>query len=257
MNILKQMDNKELKIYPVKVDRGKLNEISKYPLCDIPSLILIVGRVKAGKSVLLNNLCLRPEFYGNDYQIRIFISPSAYNDAINKHIVDNFDFVFTEYSDELIDELIEMIEKDETPDRYLIVFDDIVGTNAGSRRGKADKITTLSTLYRHIGNKDIEGKLSIIITTQYFKHITPILRNQCSGVYICGEFSKKELAKIAEAYSFFGGGDEEFINLYNMARETPHDILFLNVNSMEARQNHNKILWSHKEHIEKRNKQTN
>lgn len=244
----------DLTIYPVKVDKSKLNEIQKYPLCDIPSLILIVGRVKAGKSVLLNNLVLRPEFYGNDYQVKILISPSAYNDAINKHMVDNFQFIFTEYTDELIDELIDMIEADDSPDRYLIVFDDIVGTNAGSRRGKADKITTLSTMFRHIGNKNMEGKLSIIITTQYFKHITPILRNQCSGVYICGEFSKRELNKIAEAYSFFGGSDDAFIELYNTAREGAHDILFLNVNSMEARQNHNRVLWSYDEHIKARAK---
>ena len=246
----------DLAILPVKIDRSKLNEVEKYPLCDIPSLILIVGRVKAGKSVLLNNLVLRPEFYGKDYQVKIFISPSAYNDAINKHIVDNFDYVFTEYSDDLIDELIELIENDDTDDRYLIVFDDIIGTTAGSRRGKADKITTLSTMFRHIGNAKMEGKLSLIITTQYFKHITPILRNQCSGIYICGEFSKKEINKIAEAYSFFGGSDEAFIELYNQAREGAHDILFLNVNSMEARQNHGRVLWSYKEHIKKRAEQS-
>jgi hypothetical protein len=144
-----------------------------------------------------------------------------------------------------------MIEKDQSDDRYLVLFDDIVGTNAGSRRGKADKITQLSTLYRHIGNGEKEGKLSIAICVQYFKHITPILRNQCSGVYICGSYTDKELKKIAEAYGFFGGSEKAFMELHKQARRKPHDFLFLNVHTMEARRNHTDLLWSYNEEMEK------
>ena len=156
-------DLKDLTIYPLNIDDSKLNETDKYPMCNIPHLILINGRVKAGKSVLASNLYLNPNMYGNDFQVKILVSPSAYNDAMNQHLINDFDYVFTEYTDELVDELIDMIEKDNSDDKYLVLFDDIVGTNAGSRRGKADKITSLSTLYRHIGNGDKEGKLSIAI----------------------------------------------------------------------------------------------
>jgi len=248
------LKNNDYEVYPLKIDNSKLNEIQKPVLCDIPHLILINGRVKAGKSVLCSNLYLSPRFYGNDFQVKILVSPSAYNDATNSHMIKEFDFIFTEYSDELIDELIDMIEKDESDDRYLIIFDDIVGTHAGSRRGKADKITQLSTLYRHIGNGNKEGKLSICLCVQYFKHITPILRNQASGVYICGEYTDKELKKIADAYGFFGGSEKRFLELHKEARQKPHDFLFLNVNKMEARRNHTHLLWDYKSHIEGMNK---
>jgi hypothetical protein len=244
---------KDLKILPLNIDTSKLNEIEKYPLCDIPHLLLLVGRVKSGKSVLINNLYLNKNMYGDDFQVKILVSPSAYNDAMNKHLIKDFDYIFTEYSDDLVEELIELIEKDNSDDKYLLVFDDIVGTNAGSKRGKADKITSLSTLYRHLGNGDKEGKLSICIAVQYFKHITPILRNQCSGVYVCGSWTDKELKKVAESYDFFGGSEKAFIELYKKARQNPHDFLFLNVNSMEARRNHTELLWSYKDNFKNDN----
>ena len=245
------LTKRDLSVYPLNIDTSKLNETEKYPLCNVPHLILINGRVKAGKSVLASNLYLNPNMYGNDFEVKILVSPSAYNDAMNQHLIKDFDYVFTEYNDDLVDELIEMIEKDKSDDKYLILFDDIVGTTAGSRRGKADKITSLSTLYRHIGNGDKEGKLSICICVQYFKHITPILRNQASGIYICGSYTEKELKKIAEAYGFFGGSEKAFIDLHRQARQNPHDFLFLSVHSMEARRNHGEILWSYKDEMEK------
>ncbi len=250
------LTKKDLNVYPLNIDTSKLNETDKYPLCNVPHLIIINGRVKAGKSVLASSLYLNDNMYHKDFDCKILVSPSAYNDAMNQHIVKDFDYVFTEYNDDLVDELIEMIEKDESDDKYLILFDDIVGTNAGSRRGKADKITSLSTLYRHIGNGEKEGKLSICICVQYFKHITPILRNQASGIYICGSYTDKELKKISEAYGFFGGSEKAFLELHRKARKNPHDFLFLNVHSMEARRNHNEILWSYKDEMEKMKKES-
>ena len=246
-----EKQNTDLTIYPLNIDVSKLNETEKYPLCNIPHLIIAVGRVKAGKSCILSNLYLSQDMYHNDYDCKILVSPSAYNDPMNQHLVEDFDYVFTEYSDSLVDELIIMIEKDESDDRYLIVFDDIVGSGCGSGRGRADKITELSTLYRHIGNGEKEGKLSICLAVQYFKHITPILRNQASGIYICGSYTDKELQKIAEAYGFFGGSEKAFMELYKRARQNPFDFLFLNIHSMEARRNHDEVLWSFDEEMKK------
>jgi hypothetical protein len=112
-------------------------------------------------------------------------------------------------------------------------------------------------MYRHLGNGDKEGKLSMCIAVQYFKHITPILRNQCSGVYICGSWTDKELKKVAESYDFFGGSEKAFIELYKKARVNPYDFLFLNVNSMEARRNHKEILWDYKEQFKNKKNITN
>jgi hypothetical protein len=244
------MNNKkrDLKVYPLNIDTSRVGEIYKGGvICNLPHLILVVGRVRAGKTVLLNNLYLNPNFYADDFKVKILISPSCYNDVMYQHMVEHFDFVFDEYSDSLIDELLNMINEDETDDKYLIIFDDIVGSTVGSKKGKPDKITALSTKFRHIGNKHTEGKLSLVITTQYFKYITPILRTQASGVYIMGAFSETELKKISEAYEFFGGSKHKFLELHKTARKGEFDFLFLNCHDFEAYQNHENKLWSMKD----------
>jgi hypothetical protein len=252
MKSKKDNDNKDrdLKIYPLNIDTSRIGEKHKGgTICNLPHLLLIVGRVRAGKTVLLNNLYLNDNLYNKDFKVKILISPSCYNDIMYQHIIKHFDFVFDEYSDELIDELLNMINNDKTDDKYLIIFDDIVGSTVGSKKGKPDKITALSTKYRHIGNEHTEGKLSLVITTQYFKYITPILRNQASGVYIMGAFSETELKKISEAYEFFGGSKNKFLELYKNARQGEFDFLFLNCHSFEAYRNHDTMLWSMKESL--------
>ena len=87
---------KDLTVYPVKIDDENMDIVDKYPLPPIPFFLVILGRVKAGKSNLLNNLTLSPRFYGNDFQIKILISPTLH-DPINKNMVEQFDFVFEEY----------------------------------------------------------------------------------------------------------------------------------------------------------------
>ena len=104
----------DLEIYPVKVDKKRLNEgDNKYPLSNSTHLHLIVGRVKAGKSTLLNSLYMSKRFFAKDFKVKILISTTAHNDAVNKYMIEEFDFVFDSYSDELMDEILHMIEADE------------------------------------------------------------------------------------------------------------------------------------------------
>jgi len=233
----------DLKIYPVKVNESRLNRIEKGVLPSIPFLMCIIGRVKAGKSVLLNSLALSPRFYGDDFQIKVLISPTAHSDPINEHMVKEFDFVFTEYNDELLDNLLKLIEEDDSKDRWLIIFDDIIGNMDQKKAGKVDAITALSTKYRHIGNEKFEGKLSMIITTQYFKFLSPILRNNCSAYFLMGSYSQAELKKISEALSFFGGDETEFLKLFRKSKKAPHDFLYLSVEHLKAHRNFEEELW--------------
>lgn len=45
-----EKETKDLRVYPVKIDTEKLNVIDKYPLLPIPFFLVLLGRVKAGKS---------------------------------------------------------------------------------------------------------------------------------------------------------------------------------------------------------------
>ncbi len=191
----KKQQKRDLKIYPIKIDDDKLNEgESKYPLSSPVHLHIVVGRVKAGKSLLINNLYLSERFFKDDYEVRILISSTAYNDAINKYMIEEFDFIFTEYTEALLDEIINLIKSDEGKGRFLIVLDDIIG-NVKFSRGKTDAISSLITKFRHIGNEDTEGKLAICITTQYFKYISTIARNNATSYYILGTFPEGEEEK--------------------------------------------------------------
>jgi len=242
-----QLKQRDLKIYPIKIDNDKLNEgESKYPLSSPVHLHIVVGRVKAGKSLLINNLYLSERFFKDDYEVRILISSTAYNDAINKYMIEEFDFIFTEYTEALLDEIINLIKSDEGKGRFLIVLDDIIG-NVKFSRGKTDAISSLITKFRHIGNEDTEGKLAICITTQYFKYISTIARNNATAYYIMGTFPEAEMRKISESLSFFGGGDKEFIEIFRRSRLEDYDFTFLSVEHLEARRNHENLIWSKKE----------
>lgn len=241
-------ENRDLNIYPIKIEDDKLNEgEDKYPLCGAVHLILIIGRVKSGKSLLINNLYLSERFYKDDFETRILISSTAHNDAINKYMIDEFDFVFTEFSEELIDSLISLIQADEGKGRWLILLDDIIGDVKFSRGGRVDAISALASKFRHIGNGEVEGKLSVCITTQYFKYISTILRNNATAYYIMGSFPEAEMKKISEALSFFGNGDRQFMEIFRRSRKEDYDFLFCSVENLECRRNHNELIWSQKE----------
>jgi len=242
-----KIKERDLKIYPIKIEDDKKNEgENKYPLCSSVHLLLVVGRVKAGKSLLINNLYLSERFYKNDFQTRILISSTSYNDAINKYMLDEFDFIFDTYSDHLLEQLIELVQADEGNGRWLILLDDIIGDVKFSR-GKVDAISALASKFRHIGNGEVEGKLSICITTQYFKYISTILRNNATGYYLMGSFPEMEMKKISEALSFFGNGDKNFMEIFRRSRKEEYDFLFCSVEELEARRNHEDLIWSKKE----------
>ena len=248
---------KDLTVYPVKIDDENMDIVDKYPLPPIPFFLVILGRVKAGKSNLLNNLTLSPRFYGNDFQIKILISPTLH-DPINKNMVEQFDFVFEEYSAPLLNEIIDMIENDENDNRYLLVLDDAITTSfKQSKNGKVDAFSSLVTRYRHISNlhSGKESRLSIILTLQYFKFLTPITRTMAMGLCICGELSDLELKKISESYDFFGGNSKRFLELYKKTKREPFDFCFLNVDSMEMRRNFDEIVYSKKDELEKEKKE--
>lgn len=245
----------DLSIYPVKIDEEKINQVDKYPLLPIPFFLCILGRVKAGKSTILNSLTLSPRFYGNDFQVKILISPTAHSDPALEHIIEHFDFVFEDYSEPLLHEIVEMVENDEHDQRFLLVMDDVITSDfKQSKSGKVDAFSSLVTKYRHIKNNNTgkEGMLSIILTLQYFKFLSVITRTMCMGLIIAGQMSDSELRKIADAYDFMGegGSAKSFIELYKKCKVEPFDFCFINVDSLEIRRNFDTLVHSKKQELE-------
>tara|TARA_R110000782_G_scaffold47702_1_gene104733 strand:+ start:440 stop:1177 length:738 start_codon:yes stop_codon:yes gene_type:complete len=238
------MPQKELKVYPVKIDKKRLGEIDCGILPKIPHLILAVGSVKAGKTTLYNSLYLNPDFYGDKFQVRILLSPTAHQDEVNRHLVQLFDYVIDEVDENIINELLDMIKRDKSDNKYLMLFDDVVGSLPMNKNGKPDILSQLATKYRHVGSEEGgEGKLSIFIATQYFNFLTPIIRNNASGYFFCGNASQKEVKSISENLSVFGGSEKAFVDIYKKAKKEPFDILYLNMEQLKAHRNFGEVLF--------------
>jgi hypothetical protein len=251
----KKKEFEDLTVYPVRVEEDKNNQGDPelyYPLSPEVHLHLIIGRVKAGKSTLLNSLYMSNRFFADAFKVRILISSTAVNDQVNTHLLKEFDYVFSDYTPELLETIIEMIEQDEEKGRYLIILDDIIGSVNFKKSGKVDEISALASKYRHIGNEEQEGKLSICITTQYWKYYSGILRNNATAYYLLGAFPESELRKMADDLSFFGGGSKEFLQIYNESRKEDYDFTYLSVAHLEARRNHDELIWSKKDGFEKK-----
>ena len=117
------------KILPLKnLKKEEVGEEDFDILPNIPFLAYCIGAVKSGKSLFMANLFFNPNFpYKNTFDVKILISNTAYNDKIMKPIIEQFDFVFTDYNDALLEEIISMVESDDSDCKYLLVLEDIIG----------------------------------------------------------------------------------------------------------------------------------
>ena len=244
----KQYNSKAFKILPLKkLDKEEVGEVDFDILPNVPFLAYVIGAVKSGKSLFMANLFFNPNFpYKDTFDIKILISNTAYNDKIMKPILEQFDFVFTDYTDALLEEIITMVEDDQSNSKYLLVLEDIIGNvNVKRTGGKVDTLTGLTTRYRHIGNEEQEGKISICIISQYFKYLNAIQRINASAYFLMGNSPEIELKKMSQELSVFGGSEKEFIEIYKKSKQEPFDFCFLNIQDLTARRNfEEKELWN-------------
>ena len=233
-------DPKNYQILPLKkLDKNEVGEVDFDILPNHPFLAYVIGAVKSGKSLFMANLFFNPNFpYKELFDIKILISNTAYNDKIMKPILEQFDFVFTDYNDSLIEEIIQMVEDDNSNSKYLLVLEDIIGNvNVKRAGGSIDALTGLTTKYRHIGNEEQEGKLSICIISQYFKYLNAIQRINASAYFLMGNSPEIELKKMSQELSVFGGSEKQFIKIYHESKQEPFDFCFLNIQDLTARRN--------------------
>ncbi len=239
---------KNFQILPLKdLDKDEVGEVDFDILPNVPFLAYVIGAVKSGKSLFMANLFFNPNFpYKDTFDIKILISNTAYNDKVMKPILEQFDFVFTDYSDHLLEEIIQMVEDDDSQSKYLLVLEDIIGNvNVKRTGGKVDALTGLTTRYRHIGNENQEGKISICIISQYFKYLNAIQRINASAYFLMGNSPEIELKKMSQELSVFGGSEKEFIEIYKKSKQKPFDFCFLNIQDLTARRNfEEKELWN-------------
>tara|TARA_R100001079_G_scaffold111034_1_gene89160 strand:- start:2791 stop:3543 length:753 start_codon:yes stop_codon:yes gene_type:complete len=194
-------------------------------LPQMPSLCLIIGSVRSGKSNLLTNYFCNPDFYKDKFDIVKFISTTLHTDNKGKILSKHFDCM-DHYEDHIINDIKksqgQYEDKSERP-TYALVMDDVLTKDFK----KSNEVSFFSTRFRHYID-------FYIIAVQSFRAVSGMIRNNATDVIICKQQNAKELEKIAEEYGDMVGGHDKFMELYNEAHKDRFSFLYLKLSENPA-----------------------
>lgn len=219
------MEKSPPKVYKVK-DEETINKFEGlHPhLPQPPSLLLIIGSVRSGKSNLLVNMLCSPEMYKDRFEEVHIISNTLNADPKGKLLAKYFSCE-DHYDDTMIEAIVEKQKSYEDLDRpnIAVVLDDILTKDFK----KSNYVSFLATRFRHYGI----GLLAF--TTQSFRAVSGLIRNNATDIIIMKQQNQKELEKINEEF-----GDmfpNIFMELYNKAiNDAPYSFLYLDMQTNPA-----------------------
>jgi len=191
-----------------------------------PSLLLIVGSVKQGKSNLLVNICCNPDFGYNTALDTIKIISNTLNADPKGKLLNKYFDCEDHYNDEMITEIIESQTKlKEQGERNMmgLFLDDVLTKDFK----KTNAVSFLATRFRH-------HDLAILcFLTQSFRAVSGLIRNNATDVVIMKQQNQKEKEKLQDEY-----GDlfpNIFMDIYNKAIEdAPYSFLYLDMQTNPA-----------------------
>lgn len=184
-------------------------------------IIAVVGRKGSGKTSLIVNL-LSSSFFRKKYDNIILISPSHrdeklkplieeltadgkfYDRLTNDNLIEIMNNI-NEYNDEFKEK-----HKGKIPKNLLLIDDSLADLPLSSQKQSA--FNKLMTNHRH-------AHTSIILSTQKFKSLNTIARNNLDGLIAFRTSNQGEIDSMCDEF----GIDEE---LYLNATEEPHSFLF-------------------------------
>jgi hypothetical protein len=237
----------DYKIKPVELDNKEFNIVEK-DLFIFPSLSCMVGHVASGKSTMLYNLITN--IWDDVFEDRIILfSSSAGNDPLIKKLIKEQKILlyFTDYTNETLQEVLKLINEKFAEDKkpFLICFDDMLNLlpKHNTRQGKfwGSFIST----YRHGGiPSGQEGSISLLIFTQYYKDLSPVIRSNLTYIGFLGAHSEKSKKVYSEELNAVCGGDEErFLEIYHEAKKDKYSFLFLDLRRLKAYKNFEECIY--------------
>ena len=205
-------------------------------LPQMPSLCLLIGSVRSGKSNLLVNFFCNPDFYKDRFDIVKIVSTTLGSDSKGKILSKHFD-CDDHYEDKVIEEIKQaQSQYEEKKDRptFALVLDDVLTKDFS----KNNAVSFFSTRFRHYID-------FYVIATQTFRAVSGMIRNNATAVLIGRQQNQKELEKIAEEYGSLVGGEENFIKLYKEVHKEKYMFMYLDLTSNPARvlRNFTEVLW--------------
>ena len=227
-----------LKVKDLKED-DRFSDIHEN-LPKMPCLGLLIGSVRSGKSNLLVNFFMNDDFYKGMFDTITFISNTLHTD--NKGVLLSKHFnCFDHYEDSMISGIMKeqaQYKRDERPS-YALILDDILTQDFS----KSNAVSFFSTRFRHYID-------FYLISTQSFRAVSGMIRNNANSVFICRQQNKMELEKIAEEYGGMVGGKDNFFKHYKSIHSKPYQVMYLDLQSNPARilRNFEKVEWEGNEH---------
>lgn len=231
---------KILKVKDVKEDDRFADIHENLP--KMPCLGLLIGSVRSGKSNLLVNFFMNEAFYKSMFDTVTFISNTLHTD--NKGVLLSKYFnCFDHYEDSMISGIMKeqaQYKRDERPS-YALILDDILTQDFS----KSNAVSFFSTRFRHYID-------FYLISTQSFRAVSGMIRNNANAVFICRQQNKIELEKIAEEYGGMVGGKDNFFKQYKKIHSKPFEVMYLDLQSNPARilRNFEEVVWEDNEHTD-------
>lgn len=213
------------KVYKVRDPEpdGRYSDLHPH-LPQPPALLLIIGSVKQGKSNLVVNLLCNPDMYKDKFDTVKIISNTLNADPKGKLLNKFFDCA-DHYNDQMITDIVESQKSFDEEDRptMAVVLDDILTKDFK----KTNQVSFLATKFRHYGI-DL-----LAFTTQSFRAVSGLIRNNSTDVIIMKQQNQKELEKISDEYGDMFPGI--FMDLYNKAiNDAPYSFLYLDLQQNPA-----------------------
>lgn len=236
-------------IKPIEIDESGLNIIER----DIfihPALYVGVGSVASGKSTLLANIL---NFWDDIFENRVILfSPSLNDPIIDKLVKEDKIFQhFQTYDNLTLETCLQAVRMEEELSsvkgkKWLFCYDDMLSQLPKNNQGEAKYFNHYISRYRHY---PVEGKVSIVMFSQYFRDFNPIIRNNMSYVMFLGSHSEKNKKVYAEEMSsLFAGSEEEFYKAWDAAKGgNKYDFLCLDFRHLRAYKNFETLLYSRDE----------
>ena len=223
------MDKRNPKILPIKEEENINPKAHHEYLPDVGvgvpgkgSLLCMLSPRNTGKSTIISNLFLNPNFYGEDFYDEVYIiSPTINVDRTSRHLAKRFT-TFDNYAPEVIQGIIRSqlsFDEEERPE-IALVLDDCVGL--------MDKeIANLCTRSRHYNIK------LLVISSQKFRGaLDPIIRANITDLIVGSPFpNQREISAISEEFGDMFGGPENWIDLYKKATPKKYDFAYMKLSN--------------------------
>ena len=106
---------------------------------------------------------------------------------------------------------------------FALVLDDVLTKDFS----KSNEVSFFATRFRHYIDM-------YCISTQTFRAVSGLIRNNATDVVICRQQNQKELEKIAEEYGGNVGGEDNFMAMYRDIHKIPYQVMYLKLSENPA-----------------------